>query len=51
VLLHGEPDLTVRVIRDVFNEDFAQMVVSGDAAWASDQRLRRTTVAPTWPPA
>jgi ribonuclease E len=22
-LLHGEPDLTVRVIRDVFNEDFA----------------------------
>ncbi len=34
VLLHGEPDLTVRVIRDVFNEDFAQMVVAGDAAWA-----------------
>jgi ribonuclease E len=26
--------LTVRVIRDVFNEDFAQMVVAGDAAWA-----------------
>ncbi|OPZ56758.1 MAG: Ribonuclease G [bacterium ADurb.BinA028] len=34
ILLHGEPDLTVRVIRDVFNEDFAQMVVSGDEAWA-----------------
>ncbi len=34
MLLHGEPDLTVRVIRDVFNEDFTQMVVSGDAAWA-----------------
>ena len=34
VLLHGEPDLTVRVIRDVFNEDFSRLVVSGDAAWA-----------------
>ncbi|MEP7034402.1 MAG: Rne/Rng family ribonuclease, partial [Actinomycetota bacterium] len=32
-LLHGEPDLTVRVIRDVFNEDFASLVVAGDAAW------------------
>ena len=32
-LLHGEPDLTVRVIRDVFNEDFASLVVSGDPAW------------------
>ena len=34
MLLHGEPDLTVRVIRDVFNEDFTQMVVAGDAAWS-----------------
>jgi ribonuclease E len=33
VLLHGEPDLTVRVIRDVFNEDFTSLVVAGDAAW------------------
>jgi ribonuclease E len=32
-LLHGEPDLTVRVIRDVFNEDFAKLVVAGDPAW------------------
>ena len=32
-LLHGEPDLTVRVIRDVFNEDFSKMVVSGERAW------------------
>src|SRR5450631_745695 len=32
-LLHGEPDLTVRVIRDVFNEDFAKLVVSGEPAW------------------
>ena len=33
VLLHAEPDMTVRVIRDIFNEDFAKMVVSGDDAW------------------
>ena len=33
-LVHGEPDLTVRVIRDVFNEDFTSLVVSGDQAWS-----------------
>ena len=33
LLLHGEPDLTVRVIRDIFNEDFAKLVVAGDQAW------------------
>ena len=33
VLLHGEPGLTVRVVRDVFNEDFSQLVVAGDAVW------------------
>ncbi len=32
VLLHGEPDLTVRVIRDIFNEDFSKLVVAGDKA-------------------
>ena len=32
-LLHGEPDLTVRVIRDVFNEDFNALIVSGNDAW------------------
>jgi len=34
VLLHGEPDLTVRVIRDVFTEDFTSLVVSGEPAWS-----------------
>ena len=29
--LHGEPDLAIRVVRDVFNEDFTQLVVQGDA--------------------
>jgi ribonuclease E len=32
-LLYGEPDLTIRVIRDIFNEDFSKLVVSGDDAW------------------
>ncbi|MFC4911247.1 Rne/Rng family ribonuclease [Actinomadura gamaensis] len=32
-LLHGEPDLTIRVIRDIFNEDFSKLVVQGDGAW------------------
>lgn len=27
--LHSEPDLLVKIIRDVFNEDFQQLVVSG----------------------
>lgn len=32
-LLSSEPDLTVRVVRDVFNEDFSSLVVSGEEAW------------------
>ncbi|MGW6462002.1 Rne/Rng family ribonuclease, partial [Streptomyces sp. NPDC055078] len=32
-LLYGEPDMTVRVVRDIFNEDFTKVVVSGDEAW------------------
>jgi ribonuclease E len=35
--LYGEPDLTVRVIRDLFNEDFEKLVVSGDEAWDTVQ--------------
>ncbi len=32
-LVHGEPDLATRVVRDVFNEDFKQLIVQGDEAW------------------
>ncbi|SEH02875.1 ribonuclease E [Nonomuraea solani] len=32
-LLSAEPDLTIRVVRDVFNEDFTSLVVQGDEAW------------------
>ncbi|TDD69238.1 ribonuclease E/G [Jiangella aurantiaca] len=32
-LLHGEPDLAIKVVRDLFNEDFTKLVVSGNSAW------------------
>ena len=31
--LHSEPDLTIKVVRDVFNEDFTKMIVEGDDVW------------------
>ncbi len=36
-MLYGEPDLAIRVVRDIFNEDFAKLVVSGDEAWETLQ--------------
>ncbi len=32
-LLRGEPELVVRVVRDIFNEDFTKLVVEGDETW------------------
>ncbi len=32
-LLQGEPDLAIRVVRDIFNDDFSALVVQGDGAW------------------
>ena len=32
-LVHGEPDLAIRVVRDVFNEDFKKLIVQGEDAW------------------
>ena len=34
-LLKGEPELAVRVVRDIFNEDFQSLVVQGDEAWST----------------
>jgi ribonuclease E len=31
-LLHAEPDLLVKIVRDVFNEDFTKMLIQGDDA-------------------
>ncbi len=33
VLLYSEPDLVVRVIRDIFNEGFRKLTVQGSSAW------------------
>nr|WP_236694185.1 Rne/Rng family ribonuclease [Mycolicibacterium obuense] len=33
VALYEEPDVLVKVIRDLFNEDFSKLIVSGDDAW------------------
>jgi ribonuclease E len=30
-LLYGEPDLTVRIVRDLFTEDFASLVIDGNS--------------------
>ncbi|WP_197497729.1 Rne/Rng family ribonuclease [Mycobacterium sp. 1274756.6] len=35
VALYEEPDVLVKVIRDLFNEDFSRLIVSGDDAWAT----------------
>jgi ribonuclease E len=33
VALYEEPDVLVKVIRDLFNEDYSGLIVSGDDAW------------------
>jgi ribonuclease E len=36
-LLHGEPDLAIKVVRDIFNEDFTKLVVEGSDIAATIQ--------------
>src|SRR5690606_16446721 len=36
-LLHSEPDLLVKIVRDVFNEDFQKLVVDGEDAMTTIQ--------------
>ncbi|WP_433126564.1 Rne/Rng family ribonuclease [Micromonospora sp. CA-240977] len=33
VLLYGEPDLVIRVVRDLFNEDFRELVIEGEQSY------------------
>ena len=35
VLLRGEPELAVRVVRDIFNEDFTKLVIQGRNTYAT----------------
>ncbi|MFH5228626.1 translation initiation factor IF-2 N-terminal domain-containing protein [Antrihabitans spumae] len=43
--LYEEPDLLVKVIRDLFNEDFAKIVIEGEKAWSTVETYI-ATVAP-----
>ncbi|WP_327113716.1 translation initiation factor IF-2 N-terminal domain-containing protein [Nocardia sp. NBC_01730] len=43
--LYEEPDLLVKVIRDLFNEDFSRLVIEGDRAWGTVEKYIGT-VAP-----
>lgn len=44
-LLHSEPDLLIKIVRDVFNEDFQKMIIAGDDARETIERYLRA-VAP-----
>jgi ribonuclease E len=45
ILLHSEPDLLVKIVRDVFNEDFQKLVISGEDAQVTIENYLRS-VAP-----
>lgn len=34
-MLYAEPDIAIKVVRDIFNEDVNKMIVSGDTAWTT----------------
>ncbi len=34
-MLYAEPDIAIKVVRDIFNEDVNKMVVSGDTVWTT----------------
>ena len=44
-MLYGEPDISIKVVRDIFNEDVKKLVVSGDDAWETVEQYV-TYVAP-----
>ncbi|MGN6274296.1 MAG: Rne/Rng family ribonuclease [Protaetiibacter sp.] len=44
-LLHSEPDLLLKIVRDVFNEDFQKLVIAGDDARQTIEKYL-TAVAP-----
>ncbi|MEU8894698.1 translation initiation factor IF-2 N-terminal domain-containing protein [Nocardia sp. NPDC048505] len=43
--LYEEPDLLVKVVRDLFNEDFSKLVIEGERSWSTVENYVRT-VAP-----
>ncbi|SNS80036.1 translation initiation factor IF-2 N-terminal domain-containing protein [Rhodococcoides kyotonense] len=47
--LYEEPDLLVKVIRDLFNEDFVKLVIEGDKAWQTTSSYIETVAADMLP--
>lgn len=37
-LLHSEPDMLIKIVRDVFNEDFHKLIISGDETFTTIER-------------
>lgn len=35
IALYEEPDLLVKVVRDLFNEDFSKLVIQGETSWTT----------------
>ena len=40
-MLYGEPDISIKVVRDIFNEDTKKLVVSGEDAWDTVEQYVR----------
>ena len=36
-LLHSEPDMLIKIVRDVFNEDFQKLIIDGDRTYSTIQ--------------
>lgn len=32
-LIYSEPDLAIKIVRDIFNEDFKELIISGEHIW------------------
>lgn len=47
--LYEEPDLLVKVIRDLFNEDFVKLVIEGEKAWSTTSNYIETVAADMLP--
>ncbi|MDJ0394504.1 translation initiation factor IF-2 N-terminal domain-containing protein [Rhodococcus sp. G-MC3] len=47
--LYEEPDLLVKVIRDLFNEDFVKLVIEGEKAWSTTSNYIETVAADMMP--
>ncbi len=47
--LYEEPDLLVKVIRDLFNEDFSKIVIEGEKAWTTVESYIKAVAADLLP--